>query len=265
MKSIHYAQKGNKMANDNQSFSQDNVSLIVDGEDFSKPEYRAGKAFKSFFDVLESFIYAVIAVLIIFTFFARLTVVDGPSMNSTLNHGDYLIVTNVFFTYEPDNGDIVVIHGDFENYYENKYEGYNHVLNYNYSAPIVKRVIATEGQKVTIDYKTNDVFVDDIKLDESYAQYIEYYRTAITLGEYRYDENGDVIKDTNGDPIYFPLFDEGSGVFTATVPEGCVFVLGDNRDHSADSRLNEIGFIPKEFIIGKAVFRLAPFSNMGGL
>lgn len=253
------------MSNKNQSNSQDFVSLIVDGEDFSKQEHRASKSFKSFFDVVESFIYAIIAVLIIFTFFARLTVVDGPSMNSTLQHGDYLIVANVFFTYEPDNGDIVVIHGDFENYYNHKYDGYNHFMNHNYSSPIVKRVIATEGQKVKIDYNTNEVFVDDTKLDEDYAQYIEYYRTAITLGEYRYDENGDVIRDKNGDPIYFSLFDEGNAVFSATVPEGCVFVLGDNRDHSADSRLNEIGFIPKEFIIGKAVFRLIPFSNMGGL
>lgn len=251
------------MASNNQSISPDNISLIVDGEDFSKQEYRSNKTFKNVLDVIECFIYAVIAVLIIFTFFARLTVVDGPSMNSTLHHGDYLIVGNIFFTYEPDNGDIVVIQGDFENYYNHKYEGYNHYLNHNYSSPIVKRVIATEGQKITIDYKTNDVFVDGVKLDESYAQYIEFYRTSITLGEYRYDKNGDVIRDTNGDPIYFSLFNESTGVFTAVVPEGHVFVLGDNRDHSADSRLNEIGFIPKEFIIGKAVFRLAP--NMGGL
>lgn len=253
------------MSNKNQNISQDNISLVIDGEDFSKQEFRASKSFKNFFDVVESFIYAMIAVLVIFTFFARLTVVDGPSMNSTLQHGDYLIVSNVLFTYEPKNGDIVVVHGDFENYYKHKYEGYNHFMNYNYSSPIVKRVIATEGQKVKIDYKTNEVFVDGVKLNEDYAQYIENYRTSITLGEYRYDDNGEVIKDKNGNPIYFSLFDDGSGVFDAIVPEGCVFVLGDNRDHSADSRLNEIGFIPKEFIIGKAIFRLIPFSNMGGL
>jgi signal peptidase I len=204
-------------------------------------------------------------VLVLFSFFARLTVVDGASMNPTLKHGEYIVVANVFFTYEPDNGDIVVVHGDFQNYYGVKYDGYNHKLNHNYSSPIVKRVIATEGQKVEINYITNEVSVNGQLLDESYAQYIEPYRTQITLGEYRYDDNGNVVKDANGEPIYFPLFDQATGIFSAVVPEGHVFVLGDNRDHSADSRLNEIGFIPKEFIVGKAVFRLAPFNKMGGL
>lgn len=240
-------------------------NLIVDGEDFSKKEFKASKSLKNFFDIIESFIYAIVAVLVIFTFFARLTVVDGESMESTLHHKEYLIVANVFFTYEPENGDIVVVHGDFQNYYDKKYSGYDHYLNHNYSDPIVKRVIATGGQRVEIDYKTNTVSVDGVKLNEDYAQYIEAYRTAITLGEYRYDSNGEVIRDSNGDPIYYPLFDQNTGVFSAVVPENHVFVLGDNRDHSADSRLNEIGFVPEEFIVGKAVFRLTPLNKMGGL
>ena len=234
-------------------------------EDYTQIRRKPDESMKNLFDIIESLIYAIVAVLFIFTFFARLTVVDGSSMDTTLKHGEYLVVANVFFTYEPDNGDIVVVHGDFEHYYSEKYEGLNHYMNHNYSDPIVKRVIATEGQTIVINYNTLEVFVDGVQLDESYASYFNPYRTSITLGEYRYDENGEVIRDSYGNPLYYPLFNSTTGIFSATVPEGCVFVMGDNRDNSADSRLNEIGFIPEEFIVGKAVFRLAPLSKMGGL
>lgn len=252
---------------------QDNngKKLTVSSSVDETPEYytqirrKPSESLKNLFDVLESLIYAIVAVLVIFTFFARLTVVDGTSMDTTLRDGEYLVVSNVFFSYEPNNGDIVVIHGDFENYYNEKYDGYNHYMNHNYSDPIVKRVIATEGQKIVIDYNTLQVYVDDVLLDDSYASYFNQYRIPITLGEYRYDENGEVIKDSFGNPLYYPLFNNTTGIFSATVPEGCVFVMGDNRDNSADSRLNEIGFIPEEFIVGKAVFRLTPFTKMGGL
>ena len=242
-----------------------NNSVDASVEEFTQIRRKPSESLKNLFDVLESLIYAIIAVLIIFTFFARLTVVDGSSMDTTLKHGEYLVVANVFFTYEPDNGDIVVVNGDFENYYNEKYKGLNHYMNYNYSAPIVKRVIATEGQSIVINYNTLEVFVDGELLDESYANYFNEYRTPITLGEYRYDENGEVIRDSYGNAIYYPYFNKTTGIFSATVPEGCVFVMGDNRDNSADSRLNEIGFVPEEFIVGKAVFRLAPLNKMGGL
>ena len=243
----------------------DNSSIDEEIKEFTQIRRKPDETLKNILDVFESLIYAIIAVLVLFTFFARLTKVDGTSMDTTLKHGEYLVVANLFFSYEPDNGDIVVVHGDFQNYYSEKYEGYNHYMNHNYSDPIVKRVIATEGQKIVINYNTLEVFVDGEPLDESYASYFNQYRIPITLGEYRYDENGDVIKDSYGNPLYYPLFNNTTGIFSATVPEGCVFVMGDNRDNSADSRLNEIGFIPEEFIVGKAVFRLAPFSKLGGL
>lgn len=236
-----------------------------DEDNYTTTRYTKSKNFKNAYELLELFTYAIIAVLFIFTFFARLTIVDGNSMDDTLENKDYLVVANVFFTYEPDNGDIVVVHGDFGNYYKEKYNDININTNsYPYTSPLVKRVIATEGQEIKIVYELSKmlVYVDGQLLEEEYAKYVDRL-IAPTLGEYLYDENGNPVLNGNGEPIYKTYLE--SGVFTATVPEGHVFVMGDNRNHSADSRVKEIGFVPKEFIVGKAVFRLMPFNKIGGL
>lgn len=226
----------------------DKTAFVDDGIDYSKCEYEAGKIFKNIFDILEAFVYAIIAVLVIFTFFLRLTVVNGDSMNSTLHNGEYLVVANVFFSYEPENGDIVVIHGDFENYIEqtsnHQYEVYP-----AYSDPIVKRIIAVGGQTVKIDFKTSEVFVDGVKLNE------DYRNEEIMMP---FSKNADFLRQFgSSDACYNPQ----TYVLTATVPEGHYFVMGDNRNNSADSRHRDIGFIPEEFIVGKAVLRLAPFTT----
>ena len=225
----------------------DTDNFIDDGVDYTVSEHRPSKAFKNVYDILEAFIYAIIAVLIIFTFFIRLTVVNGESMEGTLHNGEYLVVANVFFTYEPKNGDIVVIHGNFENYIEetsnHQYEVYP-----TYSDPIVKRVIATSGQTIMIDFKTSNVYVDGERLDEE-------YRNELLMGVFA--DPRDFLREYKSNTI---CYDEKTGVLTATVPEDHCFVMGDNRNHSADSRHRDIGFIPKEFIIGKAIFRLSPFT-----
>lgn len=234
------------------SFSEEDI------EYYTQKVYTKNAKLKNLIDVIECFIYAMVAVLLIFTLFARLTVVDGPSMNNTLKHGEYLIVANVLFTYEPQNGDIVVVHGDFKNYYDSIYAGKKHNIHGEYySDPIVKRVIATEGQTIKIDYAKKEIFVNGKKLDESYAIYEVYREDVFTLGRF--------VKDENGNEYYKSYYDMTTKIFEATVPENCVFVMGDNRDNSADSRLKEIGFVPEEFIVGKAVFRLTPFNRMGGL
>ena len=252
---MYALERGSKMQ-DYSNEKQENVENI-DTTDYTEIRRKPSNSFKNLFDVIEALIYAIVAVLVIFTFFARLTIVQGPSMESTLKDGEYLVVGNLFFTYTPDNGDIVVIHGDFQNYHQKKQEGVVHQVGYNYSDPIVKRVIATEGQKVKINYLTHEVFVDDVLLNEDYAQYIGF-PTEMSLGEYKYDENGEIIKDAQGNPVYFPFYNDG--IFETTVPKGHIFVMGDNRFHSADSRLSDIGFIPEEFIVGKAIFRFAPFT-----
>lgn len=165
------------------------------------------------FDWANTVAFAIIVVLLILTFVFKQVTVNGPSMNDTLQNGDRLIVTD--FMYEPHNGDIIVAsHGK------------------EYNEPIIKRIIATSGQSISVDYDTGDVCVDGVIIDEKYIK-------------------GKTIKLS--DPIKFPV----------TIPEGYVFVMGDNREDSIDSRTNVIGMIPVQNIIGKAIFRVYPFNNMG--
>ena len=94
-------------------------------------------------------------------------------------------------------------------------------------------------------------------LNEDYAQYIGF-PTEMSLGEYRYDENGEIIKDAQGTPVYFPFYNDG--VFETTVPKGNIFVMGDNRNGSTDSRSKSVGFVDKNTVLGKALFRVVPFT-----
>lgn len=181
-------------------------------------------SFKSFiFDWLEVLVHAIIAVVICFSFLFRIATIDGPSMQNTLQDGERVIISNLFYT--PQVGDIVVISRNKE----------NSVYTMNESnTPIIKRIIATEGQTVDIDFNEGIVYVDGIALDEPYT------RTPTNL---KWD-------------IQFPV----------TVDEGCVFVLGDNRNDSIDSRsssIGEYGMIDTRYILGHAVYRVFPFDRMG--
>ena len=98
--------------------------------------------------------------------------------------------------------------------------------------PIVKRVIATGGQTVHIDYSTSTVYVDGVALDEPYIN--ELMRMPM----------GETITDV-------------------TVPEGSVFVMGDNRNNSSDSRVPELGTVDERYILGEVLLVLFPFQNFG--
>lgn len=164
---------------------------------------------------LHDLVYLLAAILLLFLLFFRIVIVSGPSMNNTLVDGDYLLLLSSSLYGDPQQGDIVVAS---KNAYKN-------------GEPIVKRVIATEGQTVCIDFIAGTVSVDGEVLVEDYTL------TATNLEE----------------GTKFPL----------TVEPGCVFVMGDNRNQSLDSRSPEIGQIDTREILGKAIFLFLPGTNKG--
>lgn len=170
---------------------------------------------KSLIAYLHDLIYMLMAVLVLFLLVFRVIVVSGPSMRTTLLDGDYLLLLSNTFYHTPRRGDIVVISKKaFDN-----------------GKPIVKRVIATEGQTVDIDFDDGIVYVDGEALEEDYINNLTTYA-------------------------------EGT-VFPLTVEEGCVFVLGDNRAVSMDSRSPEIGQIDRREVLGRAVLLLFPGTDDG--
>ena len=159
------------------------------------------------FELVELFVFTLVAVLIVTTFFFRHSVVDGGSMMNTLQHGDHLIITD--FLYTPKRGDIIV----FE----------DHAVGA--TSPFIKRVIGVAGDTVRIE-EDGSVYVNDIKLNESY--------------------------------VYEP---GGYDSLTVKVGEGELFVLGDHRSDSSDSR--KFGVINEESVLGKVILRIYPFSEFG--
>ncbi len=166
------------------------------------------------YEWVQALVCSVLAVVLLFTFAVRLIGVDGHSMVPTLQDGDRLLVLNAMLCggYEP--GDIVVL----------RKESF-------LPTPIVKRVVAAEGQVVDIDFTSGTVFVDGKPLQEDY------------ISERTFTAEGTA----------FPL----------TVPKGSVFVLGDNRNNSTDSRDARLGTVDERYIIGRAVYLAFPGPDAG--
>ena len=164
---------------------------------------------------MEELVIAVVIVAIAFTFFFRIITVTGTSMVPNYNDGDRVLVTSLSLGLE--QGDVVVIANVLEE-------------------PIIKRVIAMEGQTVDFDYEQKCVLVDGVQVDE----------TKFGL------RNG--ITD-----LPFSSFELLK--FPQTVPEGCIFVLGDNREVSEDSRYQIVGMIDRRNVLGKAVCHIFPWGN----
>ena len=175
---------------------------------------------------------ALVVVILMFTFVFRVATIEGESMTNTFMDGEKVVISNLRYT--PHYGDVVVISRN----YLNQRDKTDHD-----SQPIIKRVIATEGQTVSIDFENGIVYVDGNPLTENYTR---------TPTNNKFD-------------LDFPL--EGDVV---TVPKGCVFVMGDNRNNSLDSRCSAIGnlgngMVNTEYILGKVYLRIYPFQKFGGI
>ena len=179
------------------------------------------------FDWFDVFVKAIIVVVILFTAVFKIATIDGESMENTVFHGEKVVISN--FLYEPKQGDIVVVSRN----YKNSADCYERS-----SEPIIKRVIATEGQTVDINFETGVVYVDGKALKEPYTK---------TPTNLNYD-------------VKFPI----------TVEENCIFLLGDNRNASLDSRSSTIGAdgtgqVDKRYVLGKVLTRIYPLNKIGGL
>ena len=168
------------------------------------------KALRETYDWVQSLTSALIFCVIVFVFLVRLVYVNGNSMYPTLNNNDLMLVSRVFYT--PRTGDIVVFKKDA----------------YDANKALVKRVIATEGQVININFEIGAVYVDGEEIKEDYIRELTYNKLDF--------------------------------IGPQTVPEGCVFVMGDNRNESTDSRNTLIGMVDSRLIIGKVLYVIYPLN-----
>ena len=182
---------------------------------------------KTLLPYLSNIAFVFFLLIVIFTLCFRITCVDGRSMNHTLMDGDYVLLLNDFLCGDYEQGDVIVASKE----------------SFRNGERIIKRVIATEGQWVDINFETGTVKVDGKILDEPYIS----------------------TPTVTPEGLTFPL----------RVEDGCVFVLGDNRALSMDSRHPQIGQIDCREIVGKAIFIFFPgksvdsgerdFGRIGGI
>jgi len=204
--------------NDERFDIDDIINSIIDDQDSENEEIveetkyldKKKEQQKSILAYLHDLVFGLVGILLVLIRVLRVVFVSGPSMYETLKNGDCLVLLGNVFYGDPKCGDIIVASKD----------------SFKDGEPIIKRVIATEGQEVNIDFVNGIVYVDGAALDEPYT----YTPTNLYEG------------------VTFPLI----------VEKGCVFVLGDNRNDSKDSRSPEIGLIDYREILGKALFIVFP-------
>ena len=167
------------------------------------------------YDWIQSLISALLICVLVFVFVLRIMDVHGTSMFPTLNNGDKVLVSDLF--YEPSRGDIVVFKKD----------------SYDDNKALVKRVVAVAGDVVNIEFEKGVVYVNGEALEEDYI---------------------DVLTTTKIDFIG-----------PQTVPDNCLFVMGDNRNASTDSRDKRIGMVDKRLVIGKVLLVVYPFNSFGSV
>lgn len=182
-----------------------------------KPDQQKGSFRMDLYFWMQALAVALVALILIFTLAGRVIRVVGDSMLPTLHENDLMLLQSI--GYEPQQGDIVVLRkASFM------------------PEPVVKRVIATAGQHVTVDYVNHCVLVDGVALEEPY------------------------INEIMNDPHSSELT-----VLDVTVPEGSIYVLGDNRNRSSDSRNERLGTVDTRYVLGRVLCILLPFNHFGAV
>ena len=200
-------------------------------EPIYQPDTVAHRITFQLYSWLQPVLFALTVLIIVSTFIGRLIGVDGDSMFPTLHDKDMLLLQSIGYT--PKTGDVVVLAPP----------------TFRNGTPIVKRVIATEGQEVSVYYEDT---VDPVtgQLHEA---------GTVTV------DGQQLNQDYLGEPMRLNQGDQYLGRYPLTVPEGRVFVLGDNRNASSDSRFYDIGMVDQRAILGRAVWILMPFEHFGGI
>lgn len=210
-----------------ENFENNNSDFEVENIDDEKENYLEQPKInwkRELWEWIQAIVIALVISLLLKNYVMTLAKVDGESMEPTLQNADRLYVNRVM--YKPEKGDVIIFEPASDP-----------------GRPYIKRVIATEGDTVYIDFMTGDVYVNDEIIDEPYiAQPTNLVGSYI----YRLMQNAEYSREN---PI--------------VVEKDKVFVMGDNRNASKDSR--EIGQVPNDEIIGHAVFRFWPLNNMGSV
>ena len=193
-------------------------------EEVSSAALKKSGTISNLIDYIEIFVIAICAVILLFTMFVRTCTVDGDSMNKTLLDQERLLISDTLYT--PKRQDIIVFHNN-----DGTATGVN-------NKPLVKRVIGVGGDTVTIDNVARTVTITD---KNGNTQILE--------------ENYVFLDPARNDPFH--------GVQQYVVPEGKLFVMGDNRRSSLDSRYSTIGFVDERSVLGKVYFRILPISEFG--
>ena len=209
------------------SASAEITEASEDNSDKMPAKKRAAAEALDWFDTV---ITSIVAIIVIFALVTRLSTVDGGSMKPTLYDQERLLITD--FCYTPQHNDIVVVWTD--NLYNE--------LTGEMGEAIVKRVVGLPGDTIRVDVSEGAVYRNGEKLETE-------------------EIDGVIYEDGH------PIFDYTKETYDmeVTVPDGYVFVMGDNRNNSVDSRDGRVGFVDMNYIIGKAYLRVAPLERFGGL
>ncbi len=227
------AQKAPTFADD----SEEKVNIVMPEEGYydeaydESPEYEnemvAVSASSKIFCILNYAIYVIFVIVFVFSYIFNIVGVSGESMKPTLEDGEKLLALNVAYT--PQRGDVVIIDNKTAAVFDENGEVTEKIA---LDCMITKRIIAVGGDKIDFDFEKGIVTVNGEVLDEKY-----------------------ISEPTTRD--------EGAFEYPLTIPAGYVFVLGDNRNISKDSRHSDIGLVPADEVVGKAIFKVYPFSDFG--